>query len=383
MSIIYQSECVPYVKENDITNAIVSEYKLISTDTKCEPVFSPYAFFVIVTVDNKDNNITTYKISIGYIGFSDNITYYITYINNTWVLENIPPGVSIITNGSISTVTLASNNNSLYPISTTNSPFVVDDKYIINVDSICNDKKGISVVFERPLWSTEQITPYNSNNISNCENVKIPAIIIEGQTKIDGSDIGDMLFTIYDKYCYKKEVPLSDEQKICVPEYLPKEDLVITKLRVCSAKIVSVVKGKGVNLYCKVTNIWKVKQPKMFFTTLYKLIIKYAMLKYILSRLLYGNFDINYLLGKYNEKFLYDLAHSRFCAFYDLFVDCNSDIYGMGQYFKEGKICNKHHHKNHDENNDNHNDKHNNKHNDKHDNKYNDKHNDKHCNTHY
>ncbi len=43
------------------------------------------------------------------------------------------------------------------------------------------------------------------------------------------------------------------------------------------------------------------------------------MIKYILSRLLYGKFNINYLLGKYNDKFLTKLSTSRFCYFMSFF----------------------------------------------------------------
>lgn len=39
------------------------------------------------------------------------------------------------------------------------------------------------------------------------------------------------------------------------------------------------------------------------------------MAKYILSRILYGDFNVKYLLRKYNEKFLFNLKKSIFCAF--------------------------------------------------------------------
>ena len=37
------------------------------------------------------------------------------------------------------------------------------------------------------------------------------------------------------------------------------------------------------------------------------------MVKYILARVLYGYFNINFLLWKYNKRFLKDLSRSRFC----------------------------------------------------------------------
>jgi hypothetical protein len=110
-------------------------------------------------------------------------------------------------------------------------------------------------------------------------------------------------------------------------------------LRVCSAKMISVVKGQGKTLYCKADFIWMTLNPTTYLTTFYERLIKYGMLKFILSRLLYGDFNINYLLGKYNDKFLANLGRSRFCAFIQNFNDCQSDIYGYNQYFKKGEKC--------------------------------------------
>jgi hypothetical protein len=62
-------------------------------------------------------------------------------------------------------------------------------------------------------------------------------------------------------------------------------------------------------------------------------IIIYSMLKYILARLLYGNFDINYLLGKYNKQFLIDLKNSEYYHFLDNFINPNSPIFNYDQYF--------------------------------------------------
>ena len=54
------------------------------------------------------------------------------------------------------------------------------------------------------------------------------------------------------------------------------------------------------------------------------------MLRYILSRLMYGEFDINYLLNEYTIKFINDLKQSRFCEFAQFFLDCNQPVTGFG-----------------------------------------------------
>ena len=103
--------------------------------------------------------------------------------------------------------------------------------------------------------------------------------------------------------------------------------------------MVSVVKGVGLTLKEKLQNIY----DNMFssigvsFGQFYENIALYGMAKFILARILYGNFDINYLLGKYNDKFLRDLAMSRFCSFVQFFEDCSSQAFGYNKYFKSGR----------------------------------------------
>ena len=57
------------------------------------------------------------------------------------------------------------------------------------------------------------------------------------------------------------------------------------------------------------------------------------MLKYILIRLIYGEFDLNKLCKNFNKQFFKDLAHSRFCAFVDFFEDPANDIIDYDDYF--------------------------------------------------
>lgn len=58
------------------------------------------------------------------------------------------------------------------------------------------------------------------------------------------------------------------------------------------------------------------------------------MLKFILARILYNKFDINFLLRKHDQKFLNSLSKSRFCKALPLFTDTESIIFGYGKYFK-------------------------------------------------
>jgi hypothetical protein len=108
--------------------------------------------------------------------------------------------------------------------------------------------------------------------------------------------------------------------------------------------IVSVVRGKGNNLNDKLTYIFdrlgeaKIGVP---FTVFYPNVFLYAMLKYILCRLIYGKFDIKFLLRKFNDKFIQDLGNSRFCGTVPIFIGCIDNdgsqlcIYNYYRYFKD------------------------------------------------
>lgn len=352
MSIICNSQCVPYTTNNNITRATIESYKCVNNSSKCSNTVSPPAFPVSIIVDNSKAPNTIYHISVGPLDGINNLNYdLIIDKNGAGTLENIPTGVSISfpleqggdqscgnPNSAVTKITLVFPNNSLYPLgSTSEMPFQINDNYTINVLSCCNTK-SVDVIFERPLYMA-MVTECNTPDCASpCANVKVPLLFINGQTTINGSDVADMLFNIYDKYSYEEECPLP-KNLVCSVNYVDKIDLIKTQLRVCSAKMISVVRGEGATLYCKADFIWMNLKPTTYLTTFYERLIKYGMLKFILSRLLYGDFNINYLLGKYNDKFLANLGRSRFCAFIQNFNDCQSDIYGYNQYFKKEIKC--------------------------------------------
>lgn len=57
------------------------------------------------------------------------------------------------------------------------------------------------------------------------------------------------------------------------------------------------------------------------------------MTKYLLSRIMYGRFNIKFILNEYNTKFIKDLKNTRFCKYVDLFINPSSNIFGDEQYF--------------------------------------------------
>jgi len=108
-----------------------------------------------------------------------------------------------------------------------------------------------------------------------------------------------------------------------------------TKFHQCCPFMVSVLKGEGETLREKALDLWEQNKKELgiSFDEFYMNIIFYGMTKYIFSRILYGKFNINYLLGKYNERFLKDLGRSRFCGALRLYLDCENPSYGYNKYF--------------------------------------------------
>src|SRR4029078_7670554 len=103
--------------------------------------------------------------------------------------------------------------------------------------------------------------------------------------------------------------------------------------------MINVVKGKGCTLREKVLKVYNKYQPTTgpSFQTFYMALNDYAMHKYFLGRLLYGEFDINILCKNKNKQFLKDLKHSRFCFYYYYLIN---NYPGYENYFIKNCDCN-------------------------------------------
>jgi len=333
-------------------NPITIPYSIsVETDNKLG-VFIPSVVFC----KNPQYPILSLKI----INDPDDV-YKITF-GNSEVNITLTEELKVINPNLNNGYTLTPYNKFIYPAETekcnknnTNSkkfPVMSIDFEIINFKSsvihkdiygikfnICNDLilRGVIVDFNR-LYNTnlpliplitliKQKTSLTQELIFKTDMKIIPYIIINGQTLIDFSDAGNMIFTIGDKFTYYEKNPLVKNN--CVTPY-PSNDIKITKFDQSCPLMVSVLKGKGCNLIIKASTLTTNKP----FPEFYLYLILYGMLKYILSKILYGEFDINYLLRKNNKRFLKDLGNSRFCSFLQLFNNPESQIFGYDKYFK-------------------------------------------------
>jgi hypothetical protein len=169
----------------------------------------------------------------------------------------------------------------------------------------------------------------------NKEEIAVPILEISSQTLIDGSDVGNTIFTIQDKFQYYNEIP--SEFNKCGKCNIDTSQLKITRFEKSCPKIASVVIGNEKTWYDKTEAIFlRLGKEKIGanFEDFRKRMLFYAMLRYILSRILYGKFNINFLLRKYDKRFITDLKNSRFCEAVNLFTDPTSKFFGYNDYFK-------------------------------------------------
>ena len=264
-------------------------------------------------------------------------------------------GYNLIINIAGNSIVNPNNNNTI----TTSA----GDNYVVYLNG-CQGSPGAPSSFDPSSFTRAQVVLTRANNLgfgfggagggfndgftggcsgcacfvnNSCGNVRVPIVTISGQTTFDGEYLADILFTICDEYQYYKCKPL---KSCCKVNFIKAGQVLQTQFRTCGIELQKVVKGpNNLSLREKLLNIYNqfmsILGPS--FNAFYENFILYGMAKYILARVLYGDFNLDYLLKSFNKQFLNDLGNSRFCAFLELFEDCNSNVYGFNQFFKSGK----------------------------------------------
>jgi hypothetical protein len=144
--------------------------------------------------------------------------------------------------------------------------------------------------------------------INNIGVSQQPEIFVISQLLIDDSDIGETLFEVRNKGI------IQNYEKFC-------------------PKIVSVLKGVGLTAYDKLSYIYKTKNISILGLDFLYNMVGYSMVRYFLSKLLYGKFNIKFLLDKYYKKFIEDLKNSEYKNFVPFFTDPNSEVFNYNKYF--------------------------------------------------
>ena len=172
-----------------------------------------------------------------------------------------------------------------------------------------------------------------STNTNHSQKVAGPQVFIQARLRVDQTDIADALFVICDELTYYGQKPISHQGQ-CVERLIDMSKIKKTQFQICCPYIVSVLKGDGQTVLTKIESI--ADQNGIENTIEFTLnVILYAMVKYILARVLYGKFNIKFLLEKYHEQFLKDLYGSRFCGARQFFEDASR--VGFEKYFKFDK----------------------------------------------
>lgn len=182
-------------------------------------------------------------------------------------------GISVNYNGNIfkPIITIIFTGTNLFPdFPADKQPYLVGDKYVINLLPAFNGRNefiggnpALCLIRKPPNISSEAIvTP---TLFQQCIGVEVPAIDINGRTLIDMSDVGNMIFTISDKYHYykKKSIPL--DIKICQLDCISPDQLKTTKFEKCCPKMVSVVKGNKQTLQKKMEVFWNETDKTVYF----------------------------------------------------------------------------------------------------------------------
>lgn len=224
-------------------------------------------------------------------------------------------------NGNERIIVLIKDNNQLYPEGELAlQPYVAEDLYMINF-GFNNGLPEFYVIFER--FSSNPIKFANSTgNFTQTSNlIAVPQITITGQTLVDDSDIGNMIFEIIDRLTYyDHKAPKSDGT--CQLDHIIVDQTKLTLFEQCCPKIVSVIKGTANTLRSRLYDLyinWDLRDT-IYFEPLYTNFIQYSMVRYLLGRVLYLEFNIKILLQRYNQQFFSDLKDSRFCNFINYFT---------------------------------------------------------------
>lgn len=179
---------------------------------------------------------------------------------------------------------------------------------------------------------TQDNKPLSCYNNNPPAMMEIPVInVLSISMDYFGGNMSSVAFLVGDTFIHKGDYPRNDlnEEKAKIyckenpvkPKVIPFEDVKCTYY-IQSPNINSVLLAEVEPL------VSKFKDEK----TMYQVVF-YGMTKYILCRLLYGDFNVDYLLRRHSKKFRHDLTHSRYWRFREFF-ELPKNKY-LGKYYKK------------------------------------------------
>ncbi|CAK7994789.1 Hypothetical protein POVR1_LOCUS313 [uncultured virus] len=179
------------------------------------------------------------------------------------------------------------------------------------------------VLFQAQLDPSEEVPPPGQTSV--------PQIDIIAYSSLDRENLGEVKFTVKDIISYKCIFLPPKSKHQCKDQIVSTLEIIETVF-VESPDLNRVVKGKGCTLQEK-TNYLRAKYNiPLTESQFLGNVIAFGLLKYILARLMYGDFNLKYLLRCFNNEFIRDLNKSRFCLFVDAFVELG--LKGYSRFYK-------------------------------------------------
>ena len=183
----------------------------------------------------------------------------------------------------------------------------------------------------------------NPNGISlNTDLVEIPSITMSLQTDLRGNNLNEAAFDVFDNIFYCSNYPptcshsnncidtVSDKRtQGCPIDEIPENKLRKTEYSIIPFKFNRVVRGRGCTLREKSAAI---NDTELDVDDFMLRLCVFGMLKYILARMMTGQFKLKWLLNRNEDEFFDQLRNSRLCRFREAFDD--PTIKGYGKYFR-------------------------------------------------
>lgn len=233
------------------------------------------------------------------------------------------------------------------------SPLVSNYKYLFNVtrSNEPDDVKVLSVVIiistieqVANTGSTESSTVASENILSSSQNFPDvlrsdlkppkcntldPLIYISSLTSGQGQNYGESLYTVYDIKPYSGTITCESQVvNINNSKYYRSQFSEFPQIN-------CLLVGKGCTLYQKFQSIITCYGFTITVDQFAAKMALYALSKYILARLLYGKFSLQYLTRSFNDEFMADLHNSRFRKFEIIFVDPAFGLVGFDRFFRD------------------------------------------------
>ena len=239
-----------------------------------------------------------------------------------------------MTNSSLATNTRILNNQSISSTISQRNQHIQNNQQILPIISQnnnlvpcnnCNqntyneqDKINANKRLNMTLINSIMETCYTAGSASGTVQ---PKVIIAALNTVDGLEVSEIGVTVIDEYNYK----------IC------KNKLIVTSANVIDAtskfalyhpEFSDVIQG------CGCTFVEKLIDLVGYNYDTYIPILVYAIIKYTIATLVYGNANLKYLYQSFNTQFLIDLQNSHFSNFYPIFTVPSPPLYDFTQTYK-------------------------------------------------